>query len=98
MPAPRRPHHLRNSVINTAANAVLAAAGYTFQRLLAWLAILCAVLCDAFSLLHRRQIWERTLNRQSTASAIYANKMSAKRYPAATLANARGSGKKPQGI
>jgi IS5 family transposase len=31
-----------------AANAVLAAAGYNFRRLLAWLALLCACLLDAF--------------------------------------------------
>ncbi len=32
-----------------AANAVLAAAGYNFRRLLAWLALLCALLLEAFS-------------------------------------------------
>jgi transposase, IS5 family len=40
----------RNCVAHTqgdAANAVLAAAGYNFRRLLAWLALLCALLLDA---------------------------------------------------
>ena len=31
-----------------AANAVLAAVGYNFRRLLTWLALLCALLLDAF--------------------------------------------------
>ena len=40
----------RNFLAHTrgdAANAVLAAAGYNFRCLLAWLALLCAVLLDA---------------------------------------------------
>jgi len=42
----------RNFLAHTqgdAANAVLAAAGYNFRRLLAWLALLCAGFLDAFS-------------------------------------------------
>jgi IS5 family transposase len=42
----------RNFLAHTAgdaANAVLAAAGYNFRRLLAWLALLCAILLDAVS-------------------------------------------------
>ena len=42
----------RNFLAHTAgdaANAILAAAGYNFRRLLAWLALLCALLLDAFS-------------------------------------------------
>jgi IS5 family transposase len=42
----------RNFLAHTAgdaANAVLAAEGHSFRRLLAWLALLCACLLDAFS-------------------------------------------------
>lgn len=42
----------RNHLAHTtgdAANAVLAAAGYNFRRLLTWLALLCAFLLDVFS-------------------------------------------------
>ena len=35
--------------VGDAANAVLAAAGYNFRRLLSWLALLCALLLDALS-------------------------------------------------
>jgi len=41
----------RNFLAHTrsdAANAVLAAVGYNFRRLLTWLALLCALLLDAF--------------------------------------------------
>jgi len=48
----------RNFLAHTAgdaANAVLAAAGYNFRRLLKWLALLCAFLLGVFRLAKRSE-------------------------------------------
>ena len=48
----------RNFLAHTAgdaANAVLAAAGYNFRRLLKWLALLCAFLLGVFRLAERSE-------------------------------------------